>query len=206
MNEFFTIAQESIFEETEKRSKFISYSFRVQSTDDVKEKLNSIKSKYWDAKHHVYAYSLNQNSALKFSDDGEPGGTAGLPIINTIQSQNLTNTLVIVVRYFGGILLGTSGLRKMYSSGAENVLKISGKSKFVLCDIFEIKTDYKQHNQIANLISNFCGTVKNTIFQDDVNISAAIPKSNSAAFFEKFSTLYSNENSIQKLKSEYIEI
>ena len=206
MNEFFTIAQESTFEETEKRSKFISYSFRVQSTDDVKEKLNSIKSKYWDAKHHVYAYSLSQNSALKFSDDGEPGGTAGLPIISAIQSQNLTNTLVIVVRYFGGILLGTSGLRKMYSSGAENVLKISGKSRFVLCDIFEIKTDYKQHSQIAKLISNFCGTVQNTIFQDDVNISAAIPKSNSAAFFEKFSTLYSNGNSIQKLKSEYIEI
>lgn len=205
MNDFFTIAQESVFEETEKRSKFISYSFKVSTYEDVKEKINSVKSKHWDAKHHVYAYVLNENSAVKFSDDGEPGGTAGLPVLNAIQSENLKNTLVIVVRYFGGILLGTAGLRSMYHSGAKNVLKLSGQSHLILCVKLCLEVSYSKYGAVLNMIERFGAKVLKTDFENNVRISVAIPKVNFVGFKEKM--LQVDECSINNnYGDEYINI
>lgn len=205
MNDFFTISNESVFEETEKRSKFISYSYKVQNTNDVKAKLNLAKSKHWDAKHHVYAYALNENAAVKFSDDGEPGGTAGLPVLNAIQSENLKNTLVIVVRYFGGILLGTSGLRAMYHSGAKNVLEISGKTHLTLCQKVEIKVSYSKYGAVLNMLENFCSRILKTDFENNVKIEVAVSKSGFKSFKDKFLQIPEciiNDN----LGDEYINI
>ncbi len=205
MNDFFTISEESVFEETEKRSKFISYSFKVNTHEDIKEKLNSIKSKHWDAKHHVYAYVLHENSCVKFSDDGEPGGTAGLPVLNAVQSENLKNTLVVVVRYFGGILLGTSGLRAMYHSGAKNVLELSGKSHFTLCEKVGLEVSYSKYGAALNIIECFGSKALKTDFEDNVKILVAIPKVNFESFEEKI--LQTSECSINdNLGDEYIDI
>lgn len=187
MTDFFTIEKPSVFEETEKRSRFISYSFEVSSAEDVKLKLEMIKTKHWDAKHCVYAYSLAEASTEKFSDDGEPGGTAGMPVLNAIRSENLTNTLVIVVRYFGGILLGTPGLRKMYGSGATNVLKISNKVLVTLCAEIEIQIDYRGYNNAVKKISDFGGKVLKVEFGENVQILAAVPKNNFEDFCAKIS-------------------
>ncbi len=205
MNDFFTISEESVFEETEKRSKFISYSFRVSGAEDVKAKLDTVKSKHWDAKHHVYAYVLNENSAVKFSDDGEPGGTAGLPVLNAIQSENLANTLVVVVRYFGGILLGTSGLRSMYYSGAKNVLKISGKTHFTLCKKAGLEVSYSKYGAVLKIIESFGSKVLKTDFEDNIKISVAIPEINFKSFEDKMFQI--SECSINdKSGDEYIAI
>ena len=205
MNDFFTISKESVFEETEKRSKFISYSFKVSTHEDVKEKLNSVKSKHWDAKHHVYAYVLNNGACVKFSDDGEPGGTAGLPVLNAIQSENLKNTLVVVVRYFGGILLGTSGLRLMYHSGAENVLKISGRSHFTLCKKLCLEVSYSKYGAVLNILECFGAKVLKTDFLDNVKIEIAVPKTNFDSFKDKVFQI--SECGIDdKSGDEYIDI
>lgn len=194
-----------MFEETEKRSRFISYSFKVTKADDVKEKLNSVKSKHWDAKHHVYAYVLNENACVKFSDDGEPGGTAGLPVLNAIQSENLKNTLVIVVRYFGGILLGTSGLRAMYHSGAKNVLELSGKSHFTLCERASLEVSYSKYGSVLNTIEHFGAKVLKTDFENSVRIETAVPKSDFKSFKDKIMQI--PECSIKdKPGDEYINI
>lgn len=205
MNDFFSIAKESVFEETEKRSKFISYSFKVGTHEDVKEKINFIKSKHWDAKHHVYAYVLNEHSCVKFSDDGEPGGTAGLPVLNAIQSENLKDTLVIVVRYFGGVLLGTSGLRSMYGSGAKNVLKISGKSHFTLCERICVEVSYNKYGEVLNIFENFGSKIMKTDFADTVKVIVAVPKIDFKNLESKILQI-SGCTISDKLDDEYIDI
>lgn len=206
MTDFFTIEKPSVFEETEKRSKFISYSFEIDSIDDVKLRLEMIKSKHWDAKHCVYAYSLKEISAEKFSDDGEPGGTAGMPVLNAIRSEQLTNTLVVVVRYFGGILLGTSGLRKMYSSGAINVLKISNKVLVTLCAEVEIKADYHSFKGATKEISNFGGKVLKVEFGETVQILAVIPKNNFDNFCSKISKYGCASTKVSFNKETYVKL
>ncbi len=199
MSSYFTISKNSIFEETEKRSKFISYSFNIKSIEEAKEKLNYIKSKHHSAKHHVYAYSIGQDPLVKFSDDGEPGGTAGFPILSAIQSENLTDVIVIIVRYFGGILLGKPGLRQMYSSGAKNVLAISDKHELVLYSEIIIDSNYKQYNTIIKKINDFNGKIKKTSFEDNIKIDAYIPKSNFQDAFKDISQTLGGDNFITQV-------
>lgn len=111
----------STYEEIIKKSKFISYYYEVDSVDDVNQILNNLKLEHKKARHLPYAYKINNN--IKKSDDKEPSGTAGLPIYTVIERNNLNNTLIVIVRYFGGIKLGAGGLLRAYSSGANNVIK-----------------------------------------------------------------------------------
>ena len=205
MREFFTISQESVFESTEKRSKFISYSFRVHTSQNVKDRLNAIRSEHWDAKHHVYAYSLVDSDAVKFSDDGEPGGTGGMPVLNAIQSENLKDTLVVVVRYFGGILLGTAGLRAAYKSGAENVLKLSGKQLFKLCKKAELKVDYSKYGLILNCVEESEGKVLESRFEDSVKMTVAVPVENFDRFNKKIFQ-FCGDTPMNDVLEEYIHI
>lgn len=111
----------STYEEIIKKSKFISYYYEVDSVDDVNQILNNLKLEHKKARHLPYAYKINNN--IKKSDDKEPGGTAGLPIYTVIERNNLNNSLIVIVRYFGGIKLGAGGLLRAYYSGANNVIK-----------------------------------------------------------------------------------
>ncbi len=119
----FNTIKESIEEQIiEKKSKFICNIFYVTSRKEVEEKLNIIKKKYYDARHNCFAYSLSDGEE-RFSDDGEPSGTAGAPMLNILTKNNLSNILVVVTRYFGGILLGTGGLVKAYSEATLKAIK-----------------------------------------------------------------------------------
>lgn len=111
----------STYEEIIKKSKFISYYYEVDSVDDVNQILNNLKLEHKKARHLPYAYKINNN--IKKSDDKEPSGTAGLPIYIVIERNNLNNSLIVIVRYFGGIKLGAGGLLRAYSNGANNVIK-----------------------------------------------------------------------------------
>ena len=115
----------------EKRSRFISNIFHVENINEVNEIIDRIKKKYYDSNHNVYAYRIEENNQIieRASDDGEPKKTAGAPILDIIKKQNLCNILVIVTRYFGGILLGTGGLVKAYSSCAQAALK---EAKYIM--------------------------------------------------------------------------
>lgn len=123
---FKTIKEENVQAEiVEKKSKFIANVFYVETSRDAEEIIKSINKKYYDARHNCYAYSVqNPNESIKrFSDDGEPSGTAGAPILNIIEKNNISNILVIVTRYFGGILLGTGGLVRAYSEATIKALE-----------------------------------------------------------------------------------
>lgn len=117
MDKFKTIKENVEAEIVEKKSKFIASVFKIATLEEAESIIKIVKKKYFDARHNCYAYSVIENSKIitRFSDDGEPSGTAGAPILNILNGNNLTNVLVIVTRYFGGILLGTGGLVKAYS-------------------------------------------------------------------------------------------
>ena len=126
--EFYTIRDSSTEEIIEKKSRFIANAYHVDSREEAENKINELKKKYFDAKHNCFAFSIideNDNLLEKSSDDGEPSGTAGAPILNVIRKNNLHNILIVVTRYFGGILLGTGGLTRVYSSSTEMCIQNS---------------------------------------------------------------------------------
>ncbi len=122
---FKTIAENATAKIVEKKSKFIANIFYVENVEEAEEKIRAIKKKYFDARHNCFAYSIFSENGIinRFSDDGEPSGTAGAPLLNIINSKQLNNILVIVTRYFGGILLGTGGLVRAYTSAFQEALK-----------------------------------------------------------------------------------
>ena len=125
--DFKTIEKENSAEIVEKKSRFIANIYNVESKEEAEEKIKQIKKKYYDAKHHCFAFSIIEENGItqKSSDDGEPSGTAGAPILNIIKSNNLQNVVIIVTRYFWGILLGTGGLTRAYSEAAGKVVEQS---------------------------------------------------------------------------------
>lgn len=125
----FVIDKENIYEMIIKNSKFISYIYKVNNLNDIEIIINNIKNNYKDATHICYAYKID--NLIKTNDDNEPTGTAGLPILEVINKNNLNYTIIIVVRYFGGIKLGAGGLLRAYSKGASNVVKLCNLKKLI---------------------------------------------------------------------------
>lgn len=144
---FKTINQNATGEFVEKKSKFIANIFYIETIEDAEKKIKEIRKKYFDARHNCYAYSIYTKEGIinRFSDDGEPSGTAGASMLNIITSRNLTNVVVIVTRYFGGILLGTGGLVRAYTSATQEGLK----------KITEIEMDNGLEVEIEVSYSNF---------------------------------------------------
>lgn len=124
--EFYTLEEQSIAEIIEKKSRFIANAYHINNKDEAENIINNLKKKYYDAKHNCFAFCVfdeNDNLIEKCSDDGEPSGTAGTPILNVIKKNNLNNVLIVVTRYFGGILLGTGGLTRVYSATANKAIE-----------------------------------------------------------------------------------
>ena len=162
MNSYKTVKNDGITEYTEKKSRFISYVFPVKSETQVWDKLEMLRKKHYDSTHVVYAYKLRENNLQRFSDDGEPQGTAGVPVLDVINKSDLTDTLVVVVRYFGGTLLGAGGLVRAYSKSAS--LGIEKAKIITMCECvnFEIECPYNLLGKIQYVL-NECGATKNDI-------------------------------------------
>ena len=138
------IKNEISSELTEKKSRFIANIFYVETKDEAEEKIKEIKKKYHDARHNCSAYRIldGQNIIEKSSDDGEPSGTAGAPMLNILQKNDLVNIVVIVTRYFGGILLGTGGLVRAYSDVTIDAIEKAKKTEICIGKEYEVKVDY----------------------------------------------------------------
>ena len=146
MEEFTTILNDEIAEIVEKKSRFIANIYHVENVEEAEERIKSTKKKYYDAKHNCIAYRVIENGKVveKASDDGEPSGTAGGPMLNILQKNNLCNLVVIVTRYFGGILLGTGGLVRAYSDATQKAIAKSIKVQKIKG--FEIKVELEYAN------------------------------------------------------------
>jgi uncharacterized YigZ family protein len=150
-----TIAKPAEGSYSEKRSKFLAYAFPVQNEQEVKQRLTEIQKKHWDARHHCYAYILGpRKDAYRLNDNGEPSGTAGRPIYGQLLSKDLTNTLVIVVRYFGGIKLGVSGLQNAYKVAAKEALDAAVIEERTVQETFRVTFEYVKMNDIMQILKD----------------------------------------------------
>ena len=150
---FLTLAEDSQGLYKEKGSRFLSFAMPVSSTEDVKAKLQVLKKNYYDARHICYAYVLGKNGTVfRSNDDGEPSGTAGKPILGQINSKDLTNVLVVVVRYFGGILLGTGGLVTAYREAAADAIQNNKIVSRLVESNIAIQFSYERMNDVMRIV------------------------------------------------------
>ena len=165
---FQSIENESIAEIIVKKSKFIATLYEANSKDEAEKILQNVRKKYFDAKHHCYAYIIEKIE--KCSDDGEPSGTAGAPLLALLKSANLTNVIIIVTRYFGGILLGTGGLVRAYTESAKNAIE---NAKIVYKDYgvqFEIEISYNNLKEIQFICKNLDISIIKIEYQENVKL------------------------------------
>lgn len=184
---------ETTAELTEKKSRFIAYAKPVQTEESAIAFINEIKSKHWDARHNVYAYILKDGNISRYSDDGEPHGTAGLPILKVLTGKCVVNVAIVVTRYFGGILLGTGGLARAYSNVAQMAIDKAGTTEMIICDNCKISCSYDQYGKILNVISDYGGKSDETVFGEAVKFKFHIPEYNFDAVNKKVSELTSGQ-------------
>lgn len=152
---FLTIASASEGIYKEKGSKFLAYAYPVRSEDEIKQKVDALRKKYFDARHHCYAYRLGaKGEKYRTNDDGEPSNSAGKPILGQLLAYQVTNTLIIVVRYFGGILLGVGGLGHAYKEAAADALAHAEIVTDTITEVFRFTFDYPVMNQVLKVIKD----------------------------------------------------
>lgn len=168
---YYTVEKQATGELTEKRSRFIATVLPVQTQEEAMQYIDALRSKYWDARHNVYAYTLLDGQVKRYSDDGEPQGTAGVPVLNVLEKMELQNTLVVVTRYFGGILLGTGGLVRAYSQAAKLGIEQAGVVKRCLCNEIKITCDYNLLGKVQKFIEKNEIKLKEISYADSVFVS-----------------------------------
>lgn len=189
MNEYKTVENENSDEFIEKKSRFIGYVKPVKTQKDAVDFINSIKSKHWDATHNVYAYVLKENNIQRYSDDGEPSGTAGVPVLDVILKNELVDVCVVVTRYFGGTLLGAGGLVRAYSHGSKIAVESGNIITMAPCKILSVSVDYNFYERLNNLLNDFGANVEKTDFSDKVEIVFSL-----------------NEKSVKQLNEKLIDM
>jgi uncharacterized YigZ family protein len=180
---YLTIEMPSIGEYKEKGSKFIAYTFPVYSEEEVKECLEEVKKEHFKARHYCYAYRIGlDGKRFRANDDGEPSGTAGRPILGQIDSFGLSNVLSIVVRYFGGTKLGTSGLKRAYKESTKDAFQEAQIVEKIVEDQFHVVFDYVATSDVMNFIKNEGFTILNATYENKTTLLITIRQSDIKRF------------------------
>lgn len=175
-DQYKTVARESETLIIEKKSKFYSHVKPVDNEADALAYLNEIRSRYSDATHNVYAYVIDENNIFRYSDDGEPSGTAGMPVLDTIRKSQIVDVIVIVTRYFGGTLLGTGGLVHTYGASAKKGLEESEVIIRRMSDIISAKVGYDLLGKIQYKLASDGYAIEDTLYEDDVTFLICSPQ------------------------------
>lgn len=186
-----------------KRSVFIAHASPVKSDGEAREYLQKIKREYSDAKHNCYAYVINDGNFSRYSDDGEPGGTAGLPILNVIKGRGVTNAAVVVTRYFGGILLGTGGLVRAYTDSASAAVEAARPALFSLYDIILVRASYSDYQKLSYEISRAGAFTDDVKFEGDVKLTLAVKREASEAFSSRISEITAGKAEISRVGERF---
>ena len=171
-----TVECEGVAEFEEKKSVFIGHCARVTNEEDAAAYVKQLKKQYADARHNVWAYLLRGGIVARYSDDGEPQGTAGIPCLDVLLKEDVTDCCVVVTRYFGGIMLGAGGLVRAYSHGAKIALDSGGIITMSLCKIVKATADYNFYGRLVPLICEGGGIVEDTEFTDNVTVTFRMPE------------------------------
>lgn len=189
-DEYLTIARPSEGSYKEKGSKFLAFAFPVESELEAKDLLDELRNKYHDARHHCYAYLLGQETDIyRMNDNGEPSSTAGKPIFGQIRSHNLTNVLVVVARYFGGTLLGTSGLIRAYKSAADDALKNAKTIKKTIQSFYQISFEYSLMSSVEKILHDMNIRPWEKTFEAACTYKIGIRKTREQKLLEQFNQI-----------------
>lgn len=169
--EYTTVGQSAKAEFVEKRSRFIGYAMPVDTEEQAAEFIASKRSEHWDATHNVYAYSIREGMLCRYSDDGEPSGTAGMPVLSVLTKGNITDAVIVVTRYFGGVLLGTGGLVRAYSHAAQIAVEAAGIVMMKSFDVMRLECGYTDYGRVSAVIPENGGIITGTDFTDKVELS-----------------------------------
>lgn len=203
MNGYKTVAKEGVAEFTEKKSRFIGYVCPVKTEEEALSFVNKIKKKHSDARHNVYAYVVRENNIQRFSDDGEPQGTAGIPVLDTIRKQNLTDIAVVVTRYFGGILLGGGGLVRAYGHAASIGIEEAEPIMMNYAAIYRLKVSYTLWGKVEYELRKMNLEPYDTVYDSEVYCSVAVLADDSETFEKNITEATGGQAEITKFDEKF---
>ena len=203
MQEYKTVEKEANDFFIEKKSKFIGYAKPVKTQEEAVEFISEIKSKHWDATHNVYSYVLRENNIQRYSDDGEPSGTAGVPVLDVMLKESLVDVCVVATRYFGGTLLGAGGLVRAYSHTSKIALEAAGIITMAQCSIMSAEVDYSFYDWLNILLSDFSAVILDTSFSDKVCVEFSVKENTVDLLNAKLIDVSNGKYALKFLRSEF---
>lgn len=203
MQEYKTVEKEANDFFIEKKSKFIGYAKPVKTQEEAVEFISEIKSKHWDATHNVYAYVLRENNIQRYSDDGEPSGTAGVPVLDVMLKESLVDVCVVATRYFGGTLLGAGGLVRAYSHTSKIALEAAGIITMAQCSVMSAEVDYSFYDRLNILLSDFSAVILDTSFSDKVYVEFSVKENIVDSLNAKLIDVSNGKYALKFLRSEF---
>ncbi len=202
MTEYLIPSKDADAEFIERRSRFIGHIFHTETEEEALARLKQMREKYWDATHNVYAYII-KDGATRFSDDGEPGGTAGMPVLQVLQREGIFNVTCVVTRYFGGILLGAGGLVRAYAHSAKIALDAAGRSmKRVWTGVY-LPCPYSWFERIKLEIAAYGGIIQKSEFGMDVEFELLLPQMQTQPFLDRVFDISAGTIEGMILENEY---
>lgn len=207
IEKYITVKGRGEAEIVEKKSRFIAHVTPISSEKEAIDFIEQIKKKYWDARHNCSAFQIGENNQIqRYNDDGEPGGTAGMPMLDVLRGRDIKNTLVVVTRYFGGTLLGTGGLVRTYSKSATEGIRAAGLIERVLHNELRITADYTLSGKIQYEALNQGHIIKDTIYTDKVEYVILCPYDKTSAFEKTIINSTANKATISHGEDTYVDI
>lgn len=204
MEDYKTVLQDADAEMIEKKSRFIGYCRPVKTQDEAIDFINEIRALHRQATHNVYAYVLRENNIMRYSDDGEPAGTAGVPVLEVMKKEGLTDVAVVVTRYFGGVLLGAGGLVRAYGKSAKLGIDAAVRIEKIYCKLFLVRCDYSTYGKLEYLINTEGYILKDCAFENDVCLTVGVKPEDAEAFIKSVADLSGGSAKIDELPGEYI--
>lgn len=203
ITEYNTIIKENTATLVEKKSKFICNIFYVENEEEAKDKINKIRKEYYDARHTVFAYIVleDNNKIERFSDDGEPSGTAGKPLLEILKQKNIMNVLVTVTRYFGGILLGTGGLIRAYSNTALLCLEQSEICNMIKSNIISFEVNYDEIDKIKYYCDKNLYKIEKIQYEQNIILDVVVNNTKTEEFIENIKKIL-NRNADITMKND----
>ena len=186
----------------EKKSRFIGRVWLVETEEEALEKIQQMKKQHYDATHNCWAYII-KDGAVRFSDDGEPGGTAGMPMLQVLQREGLFNVVCVVTRYFGGILLGAGGLVRAYTKGAKIAVDAAGKSMKRVWTVLYVPCPYTYYERLKLEVEAFGGVIRDTQFGAEVELEILVAQPQAQAFLDKILDMTSGTVEGMETSQEY---
>ena len=186
----------------EKKSRFIGHVWCVESEEEALSKIQEMKKQHYDASHNCWAYVI-RDGAMRFSDDGEPGGTAGNPMMQVLQREQLYNVVCVVTRYFGGILLGAGGLVRAYTKGAKIAIDAAGKSMKRVWTVLYVPCPYTYYERMKLEVEAFGGVIRKTDFGSEVELEILVAQPKAQAFLDKLTDMTAGTVDALEIGQEY---